>query len=355
MPDNNFCKLPFYRVQIQQKGDVYICCPSQQKIILGNIFKTPFEHIWNSPITQDLRQSCINKEYKYCRVDICKPEYNKELPFFCNDEDVKPIAPLPKWVDLCYDTQCNIRCITCRDKIKVNTKEEIEILNNNIESCILPILKEAKVVYLNGGGEVFASPHSRLLIKKIAEKYPDIQFDIHTNGILCDKQNLEELGIADKLYRVSVSLQGYHKKTVEKIMIGTDYDRVIKNLYYLSTLKKRGKLKELSMYFVVNSINYKEMKDYVKLAKKLGAEVAFWEYRRWGAKIDKDYNKLAVFEPWNIKYNDFAQIIQDPIFKDPQIYLNNKLLNCKPIPLKVYMKYRLYDILKFLHINISYD
>ena len=277
------------------------------------------------------------------------------MPEFCSTDDLKAIAPLPKWVDLCYDTQCNINCITCRDKVKVNSKEENEFFDSKIESAILPILKCAKVVYLNGGGEVFASPHSRLLVKKIVENYPNIKFDIHTNGILCDKQNLDELGITNKLYRVSVSLQGYKKETVEKIMLGTDYDRVIKNLHYLSSLKKEGKLKEFNMYFVVNAINYKEMKDYVKFAKTLDAEIQFWELRKWGAKIDKDYNKLAVFEPWNIKYNDFAQIIQDPIFKDPQIYLNNKLLNCKPISLKQFFKYRLIDILRFLHIKISYD
>ena len=108
MEDYNFCKRPFYRVQIQQNGNVAICCPSLIKIKyfnlktqFGNIFETPFEEIWNSPVAQEFRQSCIDKKYAFCRTDICKLKDEIYMPEFCSTDDLKAIAPLPKWVDLC--------------------------------------------------------------------------------------------------------------------------------------------------------------------------------------------------------------------------------------------------------------
>ena len=53
---------------------------------------------------------------------------------------------------------------------------------------ILPILKQAEIVSLNGAGEALASKHGKKLIKAIAEKYPDIKFELRTNGILCCKK-----------------------------------------------------------------------------------------------------------------------------------------------------------------------
>ena len=93
----------------------------------------------------------------------------------------------------------------------------------------LPILKNCEIVSLNGSGEVFASSHCKKLVKAIVEKYPNIKFDIHTNGTLCTNELCDKLGITEKIVSVDISLHSATEKTYNKIMLGSSYKNVIKN------------------------------------------------------------------------------------------------------------------------------
>ena len=53
------------------------------------------------------------------------------------------------------------------------------------------------------------------------------------------------------------------------------FDKVMKNLEYISQLKKDQKIDEITLVFIINTLNYKEMKDFVKIAKKLDAKISF--------------------------------------------------------------------------------
>lgn len=330
------CKAPFFNVQISTDGRVYPCCPYLISTNFGNVYETDnFNEIWNSKTAKDFRQECLNNTYKYCNLKICDPgnnRYQDNIVRYCDSNNLSIESEYPRVVKFCHDDHCNIKCITCRNDFITNSPQRTEYLNSKIESVYLPILKNARIVSFNGAGEALASKHGTTLIKTIAQKYPEIKFELHTNGILCDKQHLDNLGITDRLIGVDVSLHGLKKSTVEKIMIGTNYDKVIKNLKWLSSLKKEGKLKQLNLCFVINSINYKEMEDFLKFAISLDANVYFWEYRKWGTNIDKQYKKLAVFEYSHPEYNKFVKMIKKPIFQDKRCLMNQFLKDLQPLP-----------------------
>ena len=95
-------------------------------------------------------------------------------------------------------------------------------------------------------------------------------------------------------------------------------------------------------------MNYKEMPEFIKLAESLGADVYFWEFRDWGTNFGKKYRDIAVFEKYHKNYNDFAKLLQNPIFKQKNVHLNNYLKTIKPISKKEIIKNRYMNFKKNL-------
>ena len=192
-----------------------------------------------------------------------------------------------------------------------------------------PLFQNAKEVLVNAAGELFISKHSRELVKKISQNYPQIKFDIITNGILCDKKNLEELGIIDKLNKIIISFHATKEKTYNQLVKNGDFKKVMENISTLSEMKKQGMITTLSFNFVMTSINYKEMKDFVKLAQKLDATASFLELNYLPYLKNCDYEKLSVTNVNHPRYNDFVKILKDPIFRSENCIINNYLLELK--------------------------
>ena len=213
----------------------------------------------------------------------------------------------------------------CRDKSIHNT-EWIKKYEENIDKTLIPLLKNAETVYLNGSGELFASNLCKKLVKKITATYPNIKFDLITNGLLANAKNFEEIGLLGKVQSIEVSMHSAHKETYEKIVRGGNFDTLMENLKFISEMKKSGKLDFFWLNFVVNSYNYQEMIDFQKLANELGATTNFWEYRTWGeVELDKRYDEVAIFEPTHPDYPKYLEVINNDIFKSSNCNINAKL------------------------------
>ena len=243
---------------------------------------------------------------------------------------IKPVPVVsiePKTFIFCYDATCNVKCIFCRS---CHQKQDLTYFNEHMDEIIYDMLENAQNVVLSGVGECLFSPHSRKLIKRISEIYPDIKFSLISNGILCDEKTLTELGIVNKLLSVTVSLHAVKKKTYDKLVIGGDFNRVVKNLRYLSQLKKDGKLTNFILNFVVNAYNYKEMIPYMNMAEEIGATVGFLELLKLETNEDV-YQKLNIFNEKHPEYNNFVKILKNPVFHSGNCTINDCMLNLKPV------------------------
>lgn len=332
MCKNEVCTYPFKTAQISSQGNVYVCCPPWcSSYSFGNIFEESFEEIWNGERAKKFRRQFIENDYKYCKLDLCV----KDSSF-----DIKPseIATKPETFIFCYDSLCNVKCIFCRS---CHEKQDLKYFDENMDSIITDMLENAKNVVLSGVGEALFSPHSRKLIKRISQLCPDIKFSLISNGILCDRKNLEELGIIDKLLSVTVSLHAVKKKTYDKLVIGGDFHRVINNLSFLSELKRTGKLDKFILNFVVNAYNYKEMAEYVKMADSLDASVGFLELLKLETN-ENIYDELNICNERHPKYNNFVKIMKNPIFKSDKCTINKEMLQLKPISFLKVLKYRFF-------------
>ncbi len=73
--DKRKCILPWFSTYITLEGNVHPCCScSQPNTIMGNIFETPFEKIWNGTQYQNFRQAIRAGKRPYAICSNCVPE-----------------------------------------------------------------------------------------------------------------------------------------------------------------------------------------------------------------------------------------------------------------------------------------
>lgn len=324
------CTYPFNSAQISMQGEVFVCCPPWcRQYSFGNIYEQSFDEIWNGEKAKEFRRQFIDENYKYCDLNLCVKDCAKEII-------PEEVVPKPETFIFCYDSICNVRCIFCRNCQQNN---DVSYFDKNMDEIITDMLENAKNVVLSGVGEALFSPHSRRLIKRISEIYPDIKFSLISNGILCDEKNLKELGIIDKLLSITISLHATKKTTYDKLVKFGNFEKVMENLNFLSEMKKSQKINNFILNFVVNAYNYREMADYIKLAQKINATVGFLEL------LPLDANK-EVFDELNIvnenhpQYNDFVKTMKNPVFREKICTINEEMLNLKPVPLMQLLKKR---------------
>lgn len=330
--EHAICTFPFDSAQISMQGDVYVCCPPWcNSYSLGNIYEQTFDEIWNGERAKKFRRQFIDGNYDICNLDLCVKDCSRKII-------PTEIVDKPKTFIFCYDATCNVKCIFCRS---CHQKQDLSYFNDNMDSIISNMLENAENVVLSGVGEALFSPHSRKLIKRISELFPNVKFSLISNGVLCDKENLEELGIIDKLISITISLHATTKKTYDKLVINGNFEKVLNNLNFLSELKKSGKLDRFILNFVVNSYNYKEMVDYMKLAQKIGATVGFLELLKLETNEDV-YEKINIFDEKHPEYNNFVKILKNPIFRSDICTINDTMLNLKKISIFKQLKYKFY-------------
>ena len=313
--DTRPCRVPFYSLDILQDGNVYPCCRDflKYKDYEGNIKNNSLEELWNGDMHNDLRQRMLNGDFSMCNRDICiyQPCNANELP-----SDYKKG---PKELKISYDFECNYNCITCRDNVLINTPEIMALYDNVYLPKIVELARNSKIVNLLGSGDPMFSRHARNVMKTLIKKYPDIKFNICTNGYLLDEKNINELGIQNNIHGVFISVDAVNRETYKNILRTDGFDTVMKNVKLMSEWKKQGKIEWMTVNFVVHLMNYKEMPEFARLAQKLDVMALFTVYRPWdSAEYHKKYDEVAVFEPKNKHYKKLAKIMKDPVFKDKE-------------------------------------
>ena len=307
------CRKPFEHIEIDGMMNCYLCCPPVTNYLsIGNIKDSNIKDIWNSATAIKIRESIINETFQYCNTEKC-PEYPKY-----KDNSVLPqnfrlkMENMPKEIYLDYDCLCNARCIFCRDKFISNNEEITNYFNKIAEEKIIPLLKDAEIVFLSGYGEIFYSDHAKHLIKKITSLYPKIEFNIISNGILCTEENMIKMGLMGKINDLTISVHAATAETHEKIFRVKAFDKVKENILNLSKLLITGDLKFMQLIFVVNSVNYKEMPAFVEMAEELGASrYYFCEYFKTDTEMGKNAEKYMVHLPENEEHKNLLEVLKD--------------------------------------------
>jgi wyosine [tRNA(Phe)-imidazoG37] synthetase (radical SAM superfamily) len=345
-----FCERPFTFIEVRNDGNIYPCCIGWTEYPFGSWEIESFNDVWNGVRAKEFRRSILDGSYRFCKLKRCI-RYGDKSSFYTQDEirnRFKETCSPPEIIDFCHEKVCNVRCVMCRDEHIHSNEAETERLNEKIGNFFLPMMANIRCVTINGEGEALASAHCRKLIKTIAENYPSVKFNLRSNGVLVDKNNFESLGIIDKVQDVIISLHAATKKTYNKIVLNSDFRRIIKNIEWLCSMKKTGKINNIYLIAVISFLNYREMIPFIKLAQRYNAMVTFLEYVKWDTKMGQHYDKMAVFKEWHPQYNKYVRIsnkiMNNGNLRNSVSSISPLLFNLKLISTGEWLRYRIKEM-----------
>ncbi|MBQ4123788.1 SPASM domain-containing protein [bacterium] len=334
-----YCSKPFEEFEIDVDGKCYCCCRWwNNSYCLGNILEQSVDEIWNGEAAQELRRSILEGDYKYCNVNECLPNHSTEVKY-------EKITNYPLEISFCYDYSCTAKCVFCNDTIKMMSKEECTQWDNIIESKLIPLLINAKFVRLTMVGELFVSNHSIKLVQRISEKYPNIKFEIVSNGIFASEENIKKLNIEGKIASIKFSIPSFRPSTYKKLVRNGNLEAVKKNLKYISKLHKNKAIEDFRLNFIISSVNYKEIIEYVKYAEELGAQVdcLLLDKKDESTTFLKNFDKYNVASPNHFQYNNFIDILNsEELKKHKNIHINPCICEMKKVSfiqrMKIFIK-----------------
>lgn len=324
-----FCKNPWNCLELNNDGKCFFCNPCFSNFnSIGNIFEQDINDIWNGEKAQNYRRDVLEKKYTYCNYDNCNGNKADTIPY------TDLIAPYPEYINVGYDYTCGQRCTICRDEYKALPEEECKKWEERLETHILPITSQAKYMFVNCRGEFFDSKHTQKMVAAILNNNQNIRVDFISNGIKCSEENLRKHNLLDRIFKVHISLHSATRKTYKKIFRVDKFKDVMKNVEYISSLKKAGKIEDFEIMFVITASNYKDMPAFVKLAEKLDARAAFSACIGGYAEYIMDREEYAVFYQNHHNYNDFVKMMKNPIFNSKHCWLPDYLRELKPVSFK---------------------
>lgn len=320
-------------------GAVYLCCPSWLDTSVGDLTKQSVLEIWNSPLAQEIRRSILDGTYRYCNLSRC-PFYSnltgpvQEKPDL-SDEDIRTviekdltILPFgPRDINCAYDRSCNLSCPSCRTKliVELKRKDQIMTIQGKIRS---QALKDAQYIKITGSGDAFGSPFFRQWLQTMRKtEMPCLKgIYLHTNGQLWTRAMWQTipLEIRNLIQSSEISIDAATPKTYSINRRGGDFKKLLKNLEFIGTLRKKGPLKLLIVSMVVQENNFEEMPAFVELGKRFGADrVLFSQLVNWGTFTLEEFKKRAIHQSSHPRHVELLKLLEKSIFSDSVAFLGN--------------------------------
>jgi tetratricopeptide (TPR) repeat protein len=326
------CGQPWNHLEVTDNGNVYMCCPSWLPLSLGNIAGCTPEDLWNSAIAREIRASIQDGSFRYCNKLQCPHIAGRTLgkkPAAELQELLPLYSPGPTRVALAYDESCNLSCPQCRRDVIMASPQKQALFDRTFKPFALKALISAKTLNFNNFGEVFASRHSRELLRELNRRdYPTLKFELITNAQLFDRKNYEEFDLAGRIERIKVSVDAACAETYAVVRRGGDFDRLLANLAFLDGLRVEGRDQfKLELFFVVSALNYREMPAFVQLAEKFHADLVLFTAIKGSIGLTKaELDSLSVCNPSHALHQDYLQVLRSPELRDP-IVKGNCLLS----------------------------
>ncbi|MCB0362506.1 MAG: radical SAM protein [Bdellovibrionales bacterium] len=336
-----FCSRPFSLMEIHGDLEAFACCPDWLPVKLGNMETNNLMEVWNALPIQEIRRSILEGDYSYCDKLRCPYISGRGLekvekvsqPYkdIIAEKRVVLEAP-PLEIALCYDLTCNLSCPSCRkSKIVLRSGSEFEKKRVFTEK-ILDFLEthgrsQRIILRVSGSGEPLASPlFLQLLTRLDANQLPLLELILQTNGTLFTPRLWQQLSKAKRAIQyLSISIDAASEATYRKVRRGGNWNRLQENLAFIAELKKRGEILLVSFNFVVQNENFFEMADFVRWAQSLGVvnEIFFtpvFDLKTWSKE---EFDRQCIWNPDHPHYPQLLEVLKDPIFDSPKVFLAN--------------------------------
>lgn len=324
---NYICSVPFRAMEVHQNSS-YLCCPSWlPKALPKNV--TPYE-AWNSKEANDIRESILDGSYKYCDRKQCP--FLQQLTNYGEVGDVRVFTKKtntsasifetinkfknkeefpPSMINFSFDRTCNLKCPSCRLDLIVADSIGIKKVKQYIETIENQYGKDLHSLYITGTGDPFVSVGFRDFLRNFDEsRWPNLQrIHLHTNATKWTQKMWESMPNIHKYVKsCEISIDAGTKDTYEnKTRIGGNWDELIENLNYISSIKG---LTSIKTSFVVQKNNYKEMKIFYDLMTSIfgnRVNIFFGRINNWGTFSEEEYKEQKVWDYNHPDHQDFLR------------------------------------------------
>jgi MoaA/NifB/PqqE/SkfB family radical SAM enzyme len=304
-----FCSRPFTQFYIDERGDVWQCCPGWITQKAGNILQSDPMDIWYGQAAREVRESIIDQSFRYCSACPFLPDkfmkwhLESGSPYPCSTDEVETVV-------LSHDPVCNLRCPSCRNEFRGSSRMVEAITDIVLESGLL---SQARSLSSSDVGDPVASSSIWSLLCNLPVVKPGFSIFLHTNGLLLTACKWDELGSAkEKVRNVTVSIDAASEYTYG-LNRGGDWFRLLENLEWMS---QAGTF-DLDFNFVVQENNFREMVDLVRLADHFGVRFVRFSYlTNKGTYSEGDYLRRAIHLPNHPNYLEFLRIVANPLLGD---------------------------------------
>lgn len=332
------CATPFQQLDVLERS-THQCCASWLNTSAGDLSQSDWQDVWNSPTAQAIRASMMDGSYRYCNKIACPriqaSHWTPETDLAQNpdwaetvEESRTEVPQGPEVVNLAYDRTCNLSCPSCRSERFAANDAERAAYDRMQDRAILPMLKNAKRVMVTGSGDPFASKNFRRLLEQLTpDEYPDLRFQVMTNGMLFTPAQWASFPtLHGRTAVLKISIDAATGPTHELLRRGARWPVVMQNMRFAGELTKAGLIDNFDLVFVVQAENFREMGDAVDLGKQVGATcVYFARITNWGTFSDAQYQAKSVFLPTHPDHAEFVDRMQDPRLQDPIAFLGDLL------------------------------
>lgn len=290
---------------------------------------------WNGPEAQEIRRSILDGDFTYCSRLTCEQINGGLLPR--RDEITDPwlrdiianrktvVDRKPTVLSLGHDLSCNIACPSCRTELNTIKNKEREIFERFNINELLPLMEgeQMSVILCNDGDPFYSKSYRNLLEGLDPHRHQGVRIAFLSNGLLCTPKTWDSLShIHAQISHVGVSMDAAERDTYEDLRRPGKWETIVANMDFLSSLRRTGKLGSLSLQFVVQAKNYRQMPQFVRLGKEWAVDkIMFIRLFNSGSFSGAAFGENDLADPQHPEYANFLDVLNDPILEDPIVDL----------------------------------
>lgn len=313
------CSIPFRMFEVDLRGNVSLCVNNWVNLSVGNLQLQNGVDIWTGDKAQEFRASIVDGSYCHCDSEKCPWLCSPDEPGNPFVDEPPPLPAQPVVVNAAYDKTCNLSCLSCRKFLEVDLNyQRHELLRQRIEAM------DIEELILIGSGDPFSSSHIRNWLNSGTIRAKRIY--IHTNGMFFNHEHWEAIPevTRSKIKSVEVSIDASTAETYELVRKGGDWNVLMENLSFISGLRKDGNITYLKLSFVVYSLNFEEMPQFVELANSFNADdIYFSRMEDWGSFICGKTEQYQVHLQEHPRHYELLGMLYHPSLQDPKVRIGN--------------------------------
>jgi len=350
----SFCDRPWSCLDLNAydiKAANVTVCDAWSPVFIGGVHGDSLSEIWNSTMAQEYRKSILDGSFRYCSKLRCPhisgrtlskrpasakcilPEHSSVPDIRKKREGDVPAKPEawdlinrtgPTSVCIGLDRNCNLACPQCRADFHVPKKSEEEEADRILGLFSPEFMSGVRSLRMNTAGEVFFGKPSRRFMKSLTrEQFPDLRFDLITNGQLLNRRTFEEFDLRNRMISLSISMDAATEDTYRFVRRGGDFSRLLSNLTFIDGLRQQeDETFTLYLEFIVSAWNFREMPAFVRLAKQFHADrVVFGAI--FNAHFTKEeFRQIDIADTTHPSHAEFLEVLNAPELCDPIVMIS---------------------------------